>query len=566
MSTLLLGSCVDEILNTEPLDKFSEANVWTDAKLTQGFIYDTYYSALRSYLTYPESSELFTANDLHTDNQVRTGGSGKINSEDIDKFYDAGWDAFSVIRQTNLIIEKCGESDVFTEAEKSVFIAEGHMLRAMVYFAKARLFGKYIIIDKVLTPEDDLVLSRSKTIKETYDFILDDLTKATDGLPLSGEEGVLTKGAALALKAEVALHGAAYIESGKEDYYQISKTASEELFALELYALDSDYAGLFNSFEGGSNSAEMILAYYRHSDNTKFKDTPMQRIVPNLALVKLSPTATPQLTEGFGGWSRMQPSFSLVSDYLVMDEDGVAKKWDETSYYQNYLTNGGYVSNAMFKHRDQRFYASIVSDSTMYFKQLVTYRKGGNLHWSAALGSKWGMTATGFNQRKGLYEQVTLQGGANTPYHYTIFRLGRSYLNYAEVMLRLNKVDLAIEYINKTRTTHGTLSELSTGISLEEAWKYFKIERRVELFYEGDRYWSLLRWGKEDGDIIIPELSTNKKAFEISEDGMSFELIEIPNGYATRNKMNFSVKRYLFPVPEKERQLNDNLDQNIGWE
>ena len=159
--------------------------------------------------------------------------------------------------------------------------------------------------------------------------------------------------------------------------------------------------------------------------------------------------------------------------------------------YQDYLTNGGYLSKAMFSNRDARFYASVVHDSSMYFKQLVTYRIGGNLHWNANKGSKWGMTATGFNQRKGLYEAVTLNAGANTPYHYVLFRLGRSYLNYAEVMLRLNQPQIALDYINKTRTMHGGLSELSTGLGINEAWEWFKIERRVDLFYEGDRYWTL---------------------------------------------------------------------------
>lgn len=110
----------------------------------------------------------------------------------------------------------------------------------MIYFNKARLFGKFVLIDKVLTPEDELQLGRSKTIKETYDFILKDLKDAASGLPENAENGYFTKGAALALKAEVALHGASYIETGKEDYYKEVKTSSEELFKLG-YSLDSDY-------------------------------------------------------------------------------------------------------------------------------------------------------------------------------------------------------------------------------------------------------------------------------------------------------------------------------------
>lgn len=98
-------------------------------------------------------------------------------------------------------------------------------------------------------------------------------------------------------------------------------------------------------------------------------------------------------------------------------------------------------------------------------------------------------------------------------------RLGRSYLNYAETMLRLNDANTAIEYINKTRTAHGKLPALPTGLPIEEVWKEYKRERRLELVHESDRYWSLLRWGKADGKDIVEELTKVHQSISISEDG-----------------------------------------------
>lgn len=103
-------------------------------------------------------------------------------------------------------------------------------------------------------------------------------------------------------------------------------------------------------------------------------------------------------------------------------------------------------------------------------------------------------------------------------------RLGRSYLNYAEVMLRLNDIETAIEYVNKTRTIHGGLPALSKDLSLSEAWEAYKRERRVELVHEGDRYWSLLRWGKADGKETISELNKTHHSISISEDGKHLRL------------------------------------------
>ena len=65
--------------------------------------------------------------------------------------------------------------------------------------------------------------------------------------------------------------------------------------------------------------------------------------------------------------------------------------------------------------------------------------------------------------------------------------------------LRQGDKEKAIEYINKTRVDHGGLPELSKSISLEEAWKEYKRERRVDLVSEGDRYWTVLRWGRQRG-------------------------------------------------------------------
>ena len=149
-----------------------------------------------------------------------------------------------------------------------------------------------------------------------------------------------------------------------------------------------------------------------------------------------------------------------------------------------------------------------------------------------------------------------------------MLRLGRSYLNYAELLLRMNGESskaTAIDYINKTRTTHGGLPALSSSTSLADTWKYYKIERRADLLQENDRYWSLLRWGKEEKLDVIPELDSTPKAISIAEDGKSFEIITVPV-VAGANARRFTSKRYLLPVPRSETVENSNLTQNPGWE
>ena len=570
MAVALVMGCTacSDILDKGPLDAYTENEVWESVELAQSFLYPSLNYATGTLIW----EDKWTDNDVIQDD----GTASNVNKEQIDRYFDVGWnprgggsddkvgDVYENIRKCNLTLEKMAENTTFQEEDKAYLIAQSKMQRAMIYFSRARLFGKLMIVDRVLDPEEDMELPRTNTVKDTYDFILKDLQEAAPDLPVTAETGMLTQGAAYALMAEVALHGAAYIESGQDEYYAIAKEASENLFALGQYELDTDYENLFNDFDHSQGSKEIILAQWRHENNTNFDATWMQYLVPNQSNDKKTDFATPDLNDAFEGWIAMFPSSDLVSEYEVIDEDGTAKDWDETSYYKNYQQHGGYVSQAIYKNRDARFYATIVQDSSMYFNSLITMRDKGNLHWGSKVGSIWGTSITGYIYRKGVYTTKPLLNTNPTNYHYIVLRLGRSYLNYAEVMLRQNNIPAAIEYINKTRTIHGGLPALPTTLTSDEAWKAYKRERRVELVHEGDRYWSLLRWGKADGKPIVEELTKTHQAISISEDGKSFEFIELPD-QRSFNERVFTTKRYLFPVPESERVNNPSLDQNEGW-
>lgn len=559
MAVAAIMSCTacTGVLDKGPLDKFSENDIWESQELAQAFMYPTLDDATGKLI----NSDSWTDNDVIQENS----GDTQLNKEQLDQYHDAGWDVYGSIRNCNLLLEKMKNSP-FLEKDKKYLIAQAKMMRAMIYYTRARFFGKLMIVDRLIDKEENMEFSRTNTIKETYDFILNDLREAAPDLPvaLTNQQGMLTQGAAYALLAEVALHGAAYIETGQNEYYQMGKSASESLFGLNVYDLDPDYGKMFNDFDYALNSKEIILAQWKHENTTKFQDTWMQSLVPNVNNDKIKEGTGPKLNDSFEGWPTMFPSVDLVNEYAVVDEDGVAKDWDQTSYYQSYRANGGSVSEAIYKNRDARFYATIVHDETPYFNSIVTTRDLGNLHWNSKIGGDWGMALTGYLYRKGVYTKKPLLNSDPTYYHYVAMRLGRSYLNYAEIMLRLNDASTALEYINKTRTVHGALPALPTGLSLEETWKEYKRERRLELVHESDRYWSLLRWGKADGKKVVEELTKVHQSISISADGKSFEIIPLPYR-ASDNERIFTEKRYLFPVPQGERNQNPSLDQNDLW-
>ena len=131
-----------------------------------------------------------------------------------------------------------------------------------------------------------------------------------------------------------------------------------------------------------------------------------------------------------------------------------------------------------------------------------------------------------------------------------ILRYADVLLSKAEAIIETNgSVADAIAILNRIRTERDDvkISLLPTSMSREEAREKVRHERRIELALEG-RYWSdVKRWkiGKELYPMIIKD-----------HEGSVIER-KFPNGY---------LEYYdLLPIPDSERSLNPNLDQNPGW-
>src|SRR3546814_734897 len=93
---------------------------------------------------------------------------------------------------------------------------------------------------------------------------------------------------------------------------------------------------------------------------------------------------------------------------------------------------------------------------------------------------------------------------------YIIFRLGEVLLNYAEAAMELGHDGDALSAINQLRERAGM--SLYDNISRELIRK----ERKVELAFEGNRYWDLIRWR-----IAAEELSQSFHSLRLTLDGNS---------------------------------------------
>jgi hypothetical protein len=97
---------------------------------------------------------------------------------------------------------------------------------------------------------------------------------------------------------------------------------------------------------------------------------------------------------------------------------------------------------------------------------------------------------SGFSLKKFLQEAKTVAGVFNSSTQDFIdFRLGEIYLNYAEAAIESGQGDAALAktYLNALRKRAGHKDEIPA--TLDNILK----ERQVELAFEGQRYWDLIR-------------------------------------------------------------------------
>ncbi|MDR3260293.1 MAG: RagB/SusD family nutrient uptake outer membrane protein [Tannerella sp.] len=132
-------------------------------------------------------------------------------------YWSEGW---KIIRNANNLIENLpAYRDEIKEADE--WIAEAKFIRAYVYFTMAKRYGGLPIIEGVQAFDPDfstLYVARS-SCKDTYDFILNDLQSAYEGMSKRKLTGRANTYVALALKSKVALFAASIAKYGESYIY-----------------------------------------------------------------------------------------------------------------------------------------------------------------------------------------------------------------------------------------------------------------------------------------------------------------------------------------------------------
>ena len=78
-------------------------------------------------------------------------------------------------------------------------------------------------------------------------------------------------------------------------------------------------------------------------------------------------------------------------------------------------------------------------------------------------------------------------------------------------------------------------------------------ERRIELSFEGHRFWDLRRW-----QVKLDDLNTMTKGMSINQAEGTYTPIDVES-------RNYKEYQYYGPIPYGECLKYNNLKQNKGW-
>lgn len=316
------------------------------------------------------------------------------------------------------------------------------------------------------------------------------------------EPGRATKGAALGMKMR------AYLYQGK---YKEVLSCVEQIDALKKYGLFHSYEGLFDP--ANENNKEVLFdIQYIEGENSQ-----------GSYIDQYCGTGTGSWTRG----SRYVPTDDLVAAYETIDGSPV----DPENPYEN---------------RDPRLGFTAVLPGS-YF---LGYRFPNYLYPGGAFNHAGNRLKHLSTRKYRIQDESKLPPSGQSYINDIILRYADVLLSKAEAIIETNgSVADAIAILNRIRTERDDvkISLLPTSMSREEAREKVRHERRIELALEG-RYWSdVKRW--KIGKTLYPMIIKDHEGSVIET--------KFPNGY---------LEYYdLLPIPDSERSLNPNLDQNPGW-
>ena len=460
---------------------------------------------------------------------------------------------YNCISRVNSAISMLEQTDDSYQL-KAQRLGEMKFLRGYAHFLLKRLYKNIpFIMNANLSQEEYNSLTNTEfTNDEGWQQIISDVEYAYSVLPVSqSEKGRPTRAAAAAFLTKLYLYKAYRQDNAQsnevtsinqEDLKKVVEYSDPAIYTAGGFGLEDDYHNNFRPEPQYENGKESIWAMqYSMNDGTKYGNLNWSYglIVPNI----------PGVTDG--GCDFYKPSQNLVNAFRT-DADG--HPYIDTFNDKDYDKNEDYA--------DPRLFLTVGIPGLPYeFNR--NYIMDESSTWSRSNGL-YGYYVT-LKQNVDPESGYLIKGSWwGTPMNRIVFRYGDVLLERAEAYAQLGEASEAVAIVNQIRrrakqstgmiasypSDYGVKLNISTydgTFSQEEALKMVKMERRLEMGMESERFFDLVRWG--EAETVL------NKYFAGETDNCSI----YSAAHFTKNKNEY------LPIPYSQvAASNGHYTQNIG--
>lgn len=596
---LAISGC-SKILDKTPLDKFSDALIWSDVNLADRYLQDTYNNSITGGFGYLSFASLTDeSHDTHgfgTDNYLQ----GNVSSSNPTPFgiwafdYTTWGTMYKNIQKLNVFIQNIEKvPNTYPAAQQAGIKArvdhmkgEGLFLRAFCYLQLTRNYGGVVVINKPFEIGEDYLTIKRSTFKQTIDFITADCDAAAAllGNKATMEMGRATIGSALALKSRILLFAASdltadgsaanenvgYKGADRAALWTAAKNAAKAVMDLGTYHL-ADF--------GAPNKSAVADNFFNFF---KAKDLSNDEIIWGKMFLKDVGSRNQMNlingTNGFVMYGCNAPTGNLADAFEMEDGSDFKNHYqvDNNGYYKN--ISGKYTPQNIYYNREPRFYATILYDSAIWQKRFADLAQRdplGIYDRRTRIGIKNGAeeskiygidtrqgpidgddgTYTGYTFKKYLDDKVYGTESNNNENAWFEFRYAEIIMNYAEACLGLGQTAEATTYINMIRNRAGLPNFIG------DITKALQHERRIEFVHEDIRWYDMRRWKILDKALEnatgVDIIQTNNKDNNIVTTTWQQIMVQ-SRGPATS-------KLYWVPIPIDEINRAPQLVQNPGY-
>ncbi|MBS1512859.1 MAG: RagB/SusD family nutrient uptake outer membrane protein [Bacteroidetes bacterium] len=522
-------------------DKYDES-AFTNEVLT-GYYIDRLYNYFFVNYKSPTQAEttLGSYDDSKTKNTEEIGGtvSNYINpnrnlmlATDADNYYGGALTAsisntpYTRIRLANFLLEKIDEvgtalSPAFRDRAKG----QMYYFRALQYYYLVRAYGGVPLVLTVqnASSTDASIRIPRATASQCFTQIVKDFDSAAALLPAvwptqTTDYGRFTSAAALAMKSRVLLTAASPLFNSDWDNTSSPKWQAALDAGLQAEtALTAAGYGLYGST--AKDWADMFTA----KDNASITNTTTPYNKEAIFTILLSTNTTSSAGYNSAWENSIRPKDQNGSGGISVPK-GMLDLFPLANGARPTTANG-YVDTFFFENRDPRFYRTFAFSGSKWGIKTNANRTSFFYRWRpSATGT---ITYSGNNQTTSpaVVKKMANPAADSSAFTYSgtdiiEYRYAELLLNIAECYAAKGDIANCLVYLGKIRARVGISSANNYGIGTL-ATKYAAIEaclyeRRVELAYEGKRYWDIQRWLLYDGSS-----ATNTSANTCSKLGIA---------------------------------------------